>query len=1389
MDFDKMTGSEFAGYTVGRLIGKSAAGVTYLAEKEGTPYALKIFPPKILDKTGESIDRFLQTLEKAKEIRHDNLVGILETGEEQGLKFAVLEYLDVPTLLQVLEESGPLSVDRTTGILAWTLAGLAASHEAGLVHGDLKPNNIFIGPDDVVKLNGIGVSKKDLVDAGASLFGYEAETVEYISPEQVAASDIDIRTDLYSLGIIAYEMLVGNPPFVHESLIALRMLHSIESPPDPREENPDVSPALAAFILKLLAKEPNQRYPDPTAAAKALSIAIDTGDVPLSEEPANAETPPGPEAETPPASEGGGPGEGAGFLAGLAFGEDAGREGAPEETATPAETEGDFSALVEDAFSGFDGLLAGGDAAEPEAPSETAPAEPEAPAGKKALTEEDKQAIEKALQGAEENLGTGDFDEALACLDKGREIAPDEPRIKRMRERVEDVRNDYNEKRAAFQRLREEGDTLELERLAREIVALKPGDEQAAAYLGTLAALQAEQAAEAEPEAEAPAEGGDGGRADALVLQIHRMVNQNQFEEALEKVREAEALDPGREDVGKLSSDVETRLSERNALREQAEEAYRGENWPEALEAYKRLVTLEADPSEAEEKLADIRKRHVDVDDLVRAAQEALEAKNLNQVERLLDRILDKAPENEAGLKLKKELEELRERIEDFRTRAREHLDNRQYQFALGLYKDILALDPRDGNATDKVKEIENLLEHRGGGWKFIAAAAVVLLIAAAVLGGLWWKNKSALDRAETLVGQKKYGEAQKVLDGLGDFLVDAERRDGLRARIARLQSAAARQTTPEPPGASRYKPVLERVRNLIEQGAWDEALEALAEARKQGAPEGDVDVLRNKARFGKTMERGAEAEKADDWRGALEAYREAASFNARLAGEAEDALFEQLIEAAKPLKDTDPKAFLRRLKELGEAFGREDEIQPLYESVAVDPRMEEARKAREAGNWPKAVDLLMEAATNPVVAEEAKAELESIRTEVEEGAIEKFREKAFRSAAEDFEGLAERFPDRNYDDWVEKARYSVLIAEGQALLEGGKAAEAIPVFEKAGETALDERWEEGLETAKITLWTEKAQAMEAKEAWAEAKGWYEKILALLPGDADVEAKIELLEKRILYASALEEMETAFQEKNFMDALYAANEAVNSGVDDGTAARAGRYLKPLLEMIEVPGGPFTMGSEAGRPREAPAHEVEVPAFYVTKNEITVAEYAAFLEASSGGQHVPAMWDAQKGKPDLPVTGVSLADAKAYAAWMYFEIPTEAQWEKAARGEEGRTFPWGEAFEKGRANTYTAGKRAPAPVTAFEGDQSPFGCLNMAGNVAEWTSSPYRPYPGADVELEEGKTVIRGGDFGFNKKYARCSARRGIDPGARKPFLGFRCVRRITIRSLLDLEER
>jgi len=229
-----------------------------------------------------------------------------------------------------------------------------------------------------------------------------------------------------------------------------------------------------------------------------------------------------------------------------------------------------------------------------------------------------------------------------------------------------------------------------------------------------------------------------------------------------------------------------------------------------------------------------------------------------------------------------------------------------------------------------------------------------------------------------------------------------------------------------------------------------------------------------------------------------------------------------------------------------------------------------------------------------------------------------------------------------------------------------------------------------------------------------------------------------------------------------------------------------------FEFRRIPKGTFIMGSKKddkeASDSEKPQHSLKIPYdYWLARFPVTNEQYSAFVQ-SSGGKHPVSGWQQKK---DHPLVNVSWTDAQVYVKWLneqhagdlpkgyVYRLPTEAEWEKAARGSYGNIYPWGNEFGKNKCNSLEGGKGNTTAVGAYSpaGD-SPYGCADMSGNVWEWTHSIFEKYPykvddGREDEKKTGFRVLRGGSFYGNRQLARCAGRNGDGAGNRGSSLGFR----------------
>jgi len=217
-------------------------------------------------------------------------------------------------------------------------------------------------------------------------------------------------------------------------------------------------------------------------------------------------------------------------------------------------------------------------------------------------------------------------------------------------------------------------------------------------------------------------------------------------------------------------------------------------------------------------------------------------------------------------------------------------------------------------------------------------------------------------------------------------------------------------------------------------------------------------------------------------------------------------------------------------------------------------------------------------------------------------------------------------------------------------------------------------------------------------------------------------------------------------------------------------------------MVYVPGGVFIMGDDAGDEYEGPAHSSSVKPFFIDIHEVSRAKYADFVRAT---RHTPpAGWSSANfpaGTGNLPVTGVNWYDAQAYAEWAGKRLPTEHEWEFAARGTDGRRYTWGDAWRSRAANAGDNSAGHLVEVGLYPEGKSPFGVLDMIGNALEWTGSDLRPYPGAKIaNFPSGsRKIMRGGSWVKGDPPDWTTTFRGFAlpaGGSDYSLVGFRCAK-------------
>jgi serine/threonine protein kinase len=277
-------GARVNNYELIALIGEGGMGAVYLARHTviGRKAAIKVMRPEL---AGDSllVDRFMNEARATNAIGHPNIIDILDVGVlPDGVPFLVMEWLDGETLAARIERQGRLPVGEAVEIARQTAVAIGAANARGILHRDLKPENLLLtrepGGRDRVKVLDFGIAKLMDSQIGAAVKTHSGRlmgTPVYMSPEQFRGipENLDQRSDIYSLGVVLYQMVCGRPPFQAAGVGDLQLLHTTAPPPPPRQYQPAIPAGLERVILRCLAKQPGDRFPSMTELATALESA------------------------------------------------------------------------------------------------------------------------------------------------------------------------------------------------------------------------------------------------------------------------------------------------------------------------------------------------------------------------------------------------------------------------------------------------------------------------------------------------------------------------------------------------------------------------------------------------------------------------------------------------------------------------------------------------------------------------------------------------------------------------------------------------------------------------------------------------------------------------------------------------------------------------------------------------------------------------------------------------------------------------------------------------------------------------------------------------------------------------------------------------------------
>ncbi len=259
-------------YRVRSRIGSGGMADVYCATdlQLGRPVALKLLYRRFAEDQ-EFVERFRREASSAAGLQHPNVVGVFDRGEWDGTYYIAMEYLAGRSLKDIVREEGPLAPDRAVDLIGQVLRAARFAHRRGIIHRDFKPHNVIVDAEGRAKVTDFGIAKagaSDMTETG-SIMG----TAQYLSPEQAQGHAVSAQSDLYSIGIMLYELLTGRVPFDGDSPVTVALKQVSEHPIPPAELNPAISPQLESVVMRALRKEPAARFPDADAFIAALEQA------------------------------------------------------------------------------------------------------------------------------------------------------------------------------------------------------------------------------------------------------------------------------------------------------------------------------------------------------------------------------------------------------------------------------------------------------------------------------------------------------------------------------------------------------------------------------------------------------------------------------------------------------------------------------------------------------------------------------------------------------------------------------------------------------------------------------------------------------------------------------------------------------------------------------------------------------------------------------------------------------------------------------------------------------------------------------------------------------------------------------------------------------------
>lgn len=1265
---------EIPGYTIIRELGSGGMATVYLANQYRLQrqVALKVMKP-ISGAVDDFAERFVKEGQIIAQLKHRQIVTIYDFNSLGDLHYFSMEYLPGGTLAEQIKQGLP--IDRCLVILRSIAEALYYAHERGIIHRDLKPQNIMFQEDGSPVLTDFGIAR--VVNASSDTtrltrFGTVIGSPRYMSPEQITSETVDARSDLYSLGIVFYEMLTKELPFRAEEAITLAMMHC----KDPIPPLPDEVSAFHSILDKLTAKKPEDRFAD----AGQLIQAIDQLGLSLAPDSNKDNT----------------------RLIGTG---QAIRKPSPNAAVSSRKrvTAGILLLLSVGATIGAYMILSRSPPSTPQGPRIDLPPE-----------SEDRSAIATNYEKlAIAHLRVGEIEKSLGLIDLGLSAAPGDERlqalqvqaqteleISQLRQKAKDLA-DRNLLEQSFDSVSR---GLKLAPNRKDLLKMR---EELRARIG------AEQLR----------------RADEVAERAQDLRKKGALAESLEVIEHGLDIVSDHDGLLALRSDVQAELQRRSQVAKLVGEASRllkADQLDESLSRLEQGLQLEPDHAVLKRLRANVVERQVELKN-ERAAKLLGEARAQQQGDpfrslELVEEGLSEVPTNEDLLSLRDRLGRQiaqQQSIAELYGDARKREKRGDLEGSLALVERGLALDPEHRGLLDLRSDIgKRQLRMREG-------QAVALLARAREQLQL-----GALDKAMEIVENGL--KLMPANTELQDLQQNIQEQIDDELRVGRLISEA--ETLADQDSTGKGLAVVKRALELAP------ANQRLRELEKDFA---ERQELARKKRSGELLKQATE----------LQAQRR---FREGIA----------VIEEGLTLEPEDPGLLALR-SEINAELEKQDRIQGLLDDCTS--RFPVSSSLRDSAQ--------------PAIACYRQV-LELDPTNVEAG--KKIKE------------IIDLLPD-----WINALlrEEKLGLAENlYALLSGIDAQHAeLPALRRAMAEA---------EEASLTLNLTQRRKI---QTWLNALGY-------AVGDAD--GAFGTNTRRAI--SAFQSSSGSSEATGFLDADL-------TKLLEEQGSRQLQRAK-LLNMVDIEGGCFQMGSpatEEARDNDEHQHQVCVEKFRLGEKEVTVDEFGRFVEATGyltdaernawgnagcwalDAQDVDGEWNhrawANWRKPhkneatsgDHPVTCVSWHDAQAYVDWLNREtgasvrLPTEAEWEYAARAGTSSARFWGNEVDESACRFASVadvghqwaegfpcddGYEWTAPV----GKRQPnsWGLYDIFGNVSEWTCSAYDPeYGGNENKCAQGDAevprVLRGGSWYSGPPAVRAAYRDRNYSGTRYSFLGFR----------------